>query len=138
MVTTLPALVDATVTLPKLSGSGPTITGFVPMPERVTVFGDSDVLLAITSVPGRGPPTVGVITTATTHAAPADNVDPQVVPLACIAKSPVAATLCLLVTVTNCAVLGRLTSTEPKSMVDGVTVIGFVPTPDSVTVFGDS
>jgi hypothetical protein len=142
--------VDATATLPKsrfvglVGGFVVTTTGFVPVPDRLTVFGDSDVgdpnvLLAMESVPARGPPTVGVITTAIEHVAPAARgvAVVHIVPVGgstansddVVIDVKVRVTLWLFFTVTVWLPLVAPTSALTKPMLVGVTVTGVVPVP---------
>jgi len=148
--------VEATVWLPKLSVGGfvggfvVTTTGFVPVPDRLTVFGDSDVgdpnvLLPMESVPLRSPPTVGIITTAIEHVAPAPRgvAVEHIVPVGgCTANSgdavidvKLTATLWLFLTVTVWGLLVAPTSALPRLAL-AVTVNGLVPVPRRLTVLG--
>jgi hypothetical protein len=149
-------LVEATVTLPKsrfvglVGGFVVTTTGLVPIPDRLTVFGDShvgdpNVLLAMESVPLRGPPTVGVITTAIEHVAPAARgvAVVHIVPVGgwtansgdAVIDVKLTATLWLFLTVTVWGLLVAPTSALARLAL-AVTVNGLVPVPRRLTVLG--
>jgi hypothetical protein len=98
----------------KVSGEDRLTTGPVPVPLKLTVWGLPGALSVSERLPDRVPVAVGVNVTLITQLLPAATgaLVLQVVPLAAIAKSPVAAMLVkvrdavpLLVTVTALAAL---------------------------------
>jgi len=71
----VPTVCDGNV---KLVGEGVTMT-VVPVPDKVTVWGEVDALSVMVTVPGRLPLVVGANVSLIVQVAPPDKVVPQVV-----------------------------------------------------------
>lgn len=134
-------LVVPTVTVPKLRELAESVTGAVPVPDRLTDCGLLIALSAKLSVPAAAPRAAGVNVTPTVQFAPAAMPVPQV--LLEIANGPPAGTempvkvsvvLRRLVTVTVFAALVLPTASEPKFTLLAENVTGEVPFPDRLTV----
>jgi hypothetical protein len=140
-VTDWDELVLPTDTVPKLRELAESVTGVLPVPERLTVCGLVNEASVNVSVPEIEPVVVGENVTPTVHLAPAAMLVPQV--LLATAKLALAAmllnvsaTFSLLVRVTLLAELVLPTATVPRLKLVAESVTGVLPVPDRLTVCG--
>jgi hypothetical protein len=140
-VTFFTELVAPTVTVPKFNEFVESVTGAMPVPERLTVWGLFPALSVKVKVPAADPVAVGENVTPTAQCAPAATLVPHV--LLAIANGPVVATDvidsvtdCALVSVTVLVELVAPTTTELKFRLLVDTVTGALPFPLRFTVCG--
>jgi hypothetical protein len=140
-VTDLAELVEPTAVVLKLRDVAERVTGELPVPLRLTVWGLLIALSAKVSVPVTAPSAAGVMVTPTTQVAPAARLAPHVL-LAIVNGPPdgtempvkVSAVLRRLVTVTVFAALVLPIASVPKLRLVGENVTGALPFPVTLTV----